>query len=484
MGGGSVQAPIHDEWWASAAARRSYLDIAGESSTQYPRWPRFADYNLRLEHGDEDKGTGLFGWGASDGWTRAAGELDALDPVAADDSPLLDFAQGFQVLGARHHWRQPNRDGRLVLAVVHHGRAAELSAGGEEDFQQWRFTSRTDTTWRINGWSIDAGWEFIADQSALTVESSPNGILVAEEAPWLGRGQDAQVSGWRGQGALYSTASQSVGNLRIMPGLRLAADTSDIGLLPEPRLATRYHISDQSVLKLGGGRYHQRADSDELLVQPDLATTGSWQVAGGLEQTIANRLEFGLEGWAKWIDHPVIHPIDAPPQTVEKGRAKGMEFTSRYRLRERFYVWAWLALSQSEVLVDRAYRPADGDQPISGGLVGSWDLGHWNLGLRYRYGAGMPWTPIVGSVFDASSDRWIPVAGDDNSTRFPAYQKIDLRIAHRFEFKGWQAQVSLEAWIVPKTSAQLFPVWNYDFTEQGWVRGPTVFPLLSGNARF
>ena len=52
MGGADVRAPIGKDLWFSAGGRRSYLDLAGESNTQYPEWPRFHDFNLRLEHGD------------------------------------------------------------------------------------------------------------------------------------------------------------------------------------------------------------------------------------------------------------------------------------------------------------------------------------------------------------------------------------------------------------------------------------------------
>jgi hypothetical protein len=44
--------------------------------------------------------------------------------------------------------------------------------------------------------------------------------------------------------------------------------------------------------------------------------------------------------------------------------------------------------------------------------------------------------------------------------------------------------LAADVWIVPKTSAQLYPTWNYDFTEQGFVLGPTILPLLTARATF
>lgn len=486
MGGGDLKAPVGDKGWVSVTGRRSYLDFAGENSTQYPRWPRFWDFGLRAEHGDEDGGTGVFAWGAGDGWSRVAGELDVLDPVQASNSSLLDFKKGFQVVGGRHHWSSPEADGRTVLAWVHHVNGGSLTSGGSEDWESHRLVSRTDASWRLfEDLGLDAGWQLIGERAGLEVEPSDEGLLVAEELPWLGRGDPIDDALFRGRAAAYTTAHWTTGPVRWMPGVRLSADSAGATVLADPRSAVRLSLGEQTVVKLGGGLYHQRPDSAELMAVPDLPTTRSVQAAAGIEQTVAGRLELGLELWRKWLNEPLFRPVDALPSAAVRGDGMGVELVSRYRLRERFFVWGWFALSRT-TLEDGtgALRFSDGDQPIQGGAVASWDVGRWNLGLRYRYGSGLPWTPIEGSVYDANRNTWIPDAAEDNSARFPAYQKLDIRTAYTAQFRGWRLQLSLEVWFVPATSAQLYPVWNYDYREQGWVTGPTLFPLLSGRAHF
>lgn len=488
MGGGDIKAPIQKGplkgWWLSAAGRRSYLDFAGENSTQYPRWPRFWDYGLRAEQGDEDKGTGLFLWGAGDGWTRVAGELDVLDPVEADGSALLDYDKGFTVGGARHHWSNGDRSGRTVLAVVDFDEHGELTGNGSQTLDNTRLVSRTDASWHGEGWAVDAGWQIFGERASLVVDPHPDGLLVAEELPWLGRGDPVDDAILRGRAAGYATGHVVTGPVRWMPGVRVDSDSLGPTVLPEPRLAARISAGDQTVFKVGGGRYHQRPESAELMSAPNLPTTGSWQAAAGIEQTIANRLELGLELWSKFLNDPLIRPVDAAPRAADSGRGMGAELITRYRLREKFFLWGWFAVSRSTITDGDRRQFADGDQPVQGGAVASWDIDRWNLGLRYRYGAGLPWTPITGSVYDAGRDAWLPIAGQDNSERFPAYQKLDLRTAYTAQFKGWDLMLSLEVWFVPRSSAQLYPVWSYDYREQGFVRGPTVFPLLSGRARF
>ena len=130
-------------------------------------------------------------------------------------------------------------------------------------------------------------------------------------------------------------------------------------------------------------------------------------------------------------------------------------------------------------------RVADGDQPLNLGLVASWDIARGlNLGLRYRLGTGLPYTPLDGSLYDAGEDQWIPRVGSFNGARLPLYQKLDLHVERTWTFERWQLSLLAELWMVPRASAQLYPTWNYDYTEQGWVIGPTILPLLGARARF
>jgi hypothetical protein len=490
MGGAELSAPVGRGWWVAATGRRSYQDLAGEDSPQYTVWPTFHDFALRAEHGDEQDGTGIFALGAGDRYTRAAGELDVLDPLEAVTTPSLAYRQGFQLLGARRHWTAGQGEGRLVGAVVHHRRQGTLASLGSERLETLALTSRLDGSLRKDEHlGLDLGYELGAQRVALSVDDAGLlGVRVAEEAPILARGSSVDDALLRLQLALYGTARLEQGPVSVMPGLRLGSDSTALGEpLVEPRLSTRWAFSEQGMLKLGGGRYAQRPDSELLLGSPDadLPTTSSWQVSAGWEQAFAGRLEVGLDLYHKWLFDPLVLPIDSAPYAVPRGEAQGIELITRYRLRERFFLWGWLAL-QSTKLQDpeQGTIPADGDQLLSGGLVASLDVGRWNLGARYRYASGLPFTPLEGSLYDAGTDSWYPLTGPTNSARLPDYHKVDLRAAYTWLLRGWSLSLTAEVWIVPRSSAQLYPTWNYDYTEQGWVIGPTLLPLVGARAKF
>jgi hypothetical protein len=489
LAGASIQAPVGKRWWLSASGRRSYQDLAGEATDQYTVWPIFGDYSLRAERELDDGGLGLFAWGASDRYGRAVGELDVLDPVEGSLTPSLDYRRGFQVAGVRRDWRGTNPSGRLVAAVVHDHLLGELSTGGAQEQRTVYGTSRLDlegTASKHVTW--EGGYELRAEYADLTADDVGDAaLLVAREVPALARGIQIDEAGMRLRGAGYGGVHLLTGPVRWMPAVRFSGD-SRAGEHVEPRAAVRVRAADQTELKAAGGWYSQSPPTADLMPfeSVELPDATSWQVGGGVEQTVAGRLEFSVEGYRKWLVDPLRYPIDGPPVAVPSGDAYGVEIVTRYRLRGTFFLWGWLAFSRTTLTGEDGVRfAADGDQPFTGGIVASWDPSDaLNLGLRYRYGSGLPYTPIDGSVYDAGQDAWAGLPGDPNSARLPAYQKVDAHFGYTWAFRRWSLTASAELWVVPKSSAALYPIWSYDYAEQGYVIGPTVLPLLGLRARY
>jgi hypothetical protein len=259
--------------------------------------------------------------------------------------------------------------------------------------------------------------------------------------------------------------------------VRLATDTGTATVLPEPRLAVRWRVDDALELKLAAGRYHQAPETEHLMPgtgDPDLPNTGAWQLALGFDKTFSGRLELSVEGYGKWLEDPLVYPVGQAAQVRDRGAAFGVEAVTRYRLLETVFLWGWVSVSRSLVETADGWRPGDGDQPVIGGFVFSWDLAEgWNVGLRWRYGSGQPFTTVSGVVYDGSRDRWLPVAGPLNDARLPTWT-----------FDRWSLQLAAELWWVPARYAQIYPTWSYDYGEQGWVTGPSFVPLLSVRATF
>ena len=486
MGGASVRAPVGEQgWWFSVSGRRSYQDLAGEQTDQFSVWPVFHDYALRAERRRERGGVGVFLWGAGDHYERAVGELDLLDPVEADRSPNLDYRRGFGVAGVRGDWRGGQGSGRVVGAVVDDRITAEIAGEGEV-LRTSYLTSRLDAERDLaEGLGVEAGWDLRAERTGLELDDvGDTALLVTEEAPELVAGVDLVDDRIRVRAAGYAGARIRAGGLRVMPGARAGFD-SQTGPTVDPRLAVRLRAAQQTELKIAGGLYHQAPSTASLLIAGSLPTTSSWQVAVGAEQTVATRLELGLEGYRKWLVDPVASIGGALPAPVPSGDVMGVELVTRYRIREVLFLWGWLSVSQARLSTVEGVVSADGDQPVTAGAVLSWDPSDaLNLGVRLRYGSGLPYTPRLGSVYDAGQDAWRPVLGTHNGARMPWYGKLDLHSGYTFTFQRWTLTLTAELWAVPRAAAALYPVWSFDGSEQSYVVGPTVLPLLGGRARF
>lgn len=479
-----VKAPLPKGWWIRAGARRSFQDLVGERTTQYPLWPTFYDFNVRAEHGDHHRGTGIFAFGAGDRYRRAVGELDVLDPVEQQEAPQLDYGRNYQGLGVRHRWAR----GRLVSAILHDRLRGEVNVGGEQVQRSLSLPTRLDATVPLPfGMSLEAGGEVRPEVSWIGLADARRfGPLVVREAPAAAWGVDTDARLGRLRAAAYATLVAPVGPLRFQPGLRVGFDSLGLAGTIEPRFALRARLARQTELRIATGRYQQRPETVELVGSRALPTSDGWQVGAGIDQTIAGRLELSAEGYYKAQRDVLFQPFTGPPEVFSAGRAFGAELTMRYRMRETFFLWGSLAYGRSLVRDgDEAWTPTSADQPWSGGVVASWNVTRrLNLAVRYRAASGLPYTTIDGSVYDATNDTWLPRYGETNNARLPFYHKIDLHVAYTFMFPRWSLQLSADVWIVPRSSAQLYPIWSYNYEEQGFVIGPTVVPLLGLRATF
>ena len=54
----------------------------------------------------------------------------------------------------------------------------------------------------------------------------------------------------------------------------------------------------------------------------------------------------------------------------------------------------------------------------------------WKVGINYKYATGRPYTPVISSTYHPDVNIYEPIYGVDNSSRYPNYHRLDLRITH------------------------------------------------------
>jgi hypothetical protein len=482
MGGAFVQAPVSDAVAISGSARRSYLDLAESSNDQYTRWPMFWDYLSRVDlRPDPDHRYALTILGAGDVYGRFASDTALLNPVEAESAPSFLYERAFHgvILTARTLGERSEHDS--VVGFTAEGWAGDLQVARQAR-DEYALTARHTSTLLItDATHLRFGADARGTQTSLLARTDRPWPELGAEAPLLARGQpvDAQVA--RVKGGAWFEPRLEYGRLRLQPGVRVTADSLVGDMALEPRLGARFEVNDDLRLRLAGGRYVQAPEPEALdatIGDPALGFARAWHAAAGVDWAIAGRWEVAVDGWGRRIEDGVMQAADSPPVAAD-GHAYGGEFTSRYRIRDRFFGWFAATFGHAEL----GGATAPFDQPFALSAVASWDFTQdWNVGARWRYAAGLPLTPVVGGVYDGDSDSTIPVPGAPFSDRLPPYQKFDLHLERELSFRRWTLALYAEGWWVPKPNNTLYRVYSYDYSQSADVQGPAFLPLLGARA--
>lgn len=54
----------------------------------------------------------------------------------------------------------------------------------------------------------------------------------------------------------------------------------------------------------------------------------------------------------------------------------------------------------------------------------------WQVGINLKYATGKPYSPITGSVYHQEINLYEPLYGKDNSSRYPDYKRLDIRLTY------------------------------------------------------
>ncbi len=474
MAGGWVTAPVGEHGGVSVSARRSYQDLKGPND-QYTFWPRFWDYLARYDHDLGQHHLAMTVFGAGDGYGRFVGDTQDFDPLELETAGDFRYGRDFHAVAFRLEDSLEGAELRSSLALVQDSWTGQLEGGEQERLQRYAWL-RHDALLSLGPGTLAVGLELKPERLDLRATGSQAQPDISREAPLLASGLAFDETMVRVLAGTYTEAGLGLGSWTLRPGLRVQWDnaTSQAGL--DPRFSARW--TGESVgVRMAAGRYHMAPRLDWMsqnVGNPELGLSTSNQASLAVDLVLAGRWEIGVEGWGKSFTDVVIQDPLESARAVD-GMAWGVELTHRYRLKDHFFSWA-------SVTVGRAWREDaafDFDQPFAVNLVGSWDFRPlWNVGLRYRYGVGLPYTPVEGAVYDGTLDRYDAVLGETNSARLPSYQKVDLHIERTIEARRWSLVAYGELWWVPEKNNVMYLAYSYDWSETATVAGPGLMPLL------
>ena len=485
MVGGELAAPSGDAWTVRASARRSYLDAVTQDDPQYTAFPRFSDWYARLEYAPSANARwAITGFGAEDAYTRLAGEPTLLDPWEQSANPAFVYDKGYNVGQIAH--RHLIGANKLEGAIAVTGFAVSGALPAAHDNQSLlRLQLREDATLMLAPWCIvAAGATGKFDSLSLDVETDRAWHDVARESPLLDRGVSTDQTVERAIVGAYAEGRLSAGKFRFVPGVRVDGDTLSEAVVVDPRFNARWRIGADEQLRFAVGQYSQFPQAMWLapgVGDPGFAPAVSHQAALGFDYAVAHRLEVAFSAWGKMTENLIEVEPGGEPKGGVSGRAYGLEVESRYRIRNVVFASLGVTLANSQ----HDDHPSDYDQPWALNAIGSWNFRPtWNVGLRYRASAGLPYTPIVDGTYQAQDDSYGAVFGATNSERLPVFQKVDVHIQKDLRFRTWSLSLYSELWFVPPGSNVMYQAWSYDYDDVGEVSGPVFIPLVGARGEW
>lgn len=484
-----VEAPINENAGFTLAARRSYIDfffdsVVPDDAFDVVAAPVYWDYQgvgeYRLTERDRLR---LQAFGSKDQMHVVTGKADNGDPRVRGN---LGFSSEFH--RALLSWQHDYGDGARHDVMIGGGFLnidAQIGELVDQHISVPTIFSRAE--WHLplgSSLSLDTGWDVVGYRGRVTYDGprfrTDEGSEDVDAPVNVSLNQVATVV----RPALFAELSWTPHeSLRVIPGVRVdyTSEVQDVTI--DPRLVTRWSVTDDTVLKAGVGRFSQPPELGAAFPQlgnPDVLSASAVHVSAGVEQRVGEDLKLGVEGYGKYLwDLPVNSNSGPSPVNQGEGRIYGVEVSARYQRRKTFGYLAY-TLSRSERSVRGGpYRLHNYDQPHILNVSGGHDLGRgWDVSGTLRLVSGNPETPITGAVYNANTDEHLPVYGPLNSARAPLFYRLDLRIQKRWEFGD--AKLSLYLDLINATNAQITEVTDYgfDYRTQSGVSGFPLLPVL------
>ena len=390
---------------------------------------------------------------------------------------------------------------------------------------------RFDANQNINGWKLSYGLSLqsvdYANQTTAVFRKGIYGMLGQVIQPEIKYQFNSPLGTFAKYGA-FGQVSKAFFDTRLGVSFGLRTDMNsftETGSNPlktlSPRLSLSYVMSDQWTLNGSIGRYFKLApytilgfaDNAGKLVNKNADYQSSNHYVIGLEYLVNDALRFTVEGFVKNYGNVPISVNkgislanlggdfnvlgNEAVRTTGKGEAYGFEFFAQKKLTDKFFGIL------SYTYYNSAYSGLNGIMVPS-----SWDNRHllsltwgykfprnWELGLKFRYQGGAPYTP-----FDETASRTnflsqglgILDYGQLNTRRLRSFHSSDVRIDKKYNLKNTTIDLFLDVtnWYI--ASADAAPYYAFKRTEdnKGFAttdgkpmmsNGSNANPVLLGN---
>lgn len=225
--------------------------------------------------------------------------------------------------------------------------------------------------------------------------------------------------------------------------------TTQYQFTADPRIAARYRVAQETVLKGHFGLSHAPQRFFVPIpglgeVEVDADPISAWQVAAGLEHAFDDRWSLDVTAYGTWFENLLGFDFSEEDEVVSdqaegedlttddftfgaSGRGAGVEVMLRRRRAGSWFGWLAVTLQRQErEQSDGTWALSALDQTLLVNVVATWQFADlWSLGGRLHYHTGRP--------VDVETEQ-----------RVPGFAQLDVRLDKTWIHDTWQIDLYLD----------------------------------------
>jgi outer membrane receptor for ferrienterochelin and colicin len=466
------------------SARRSYLQFLFKA-LDLPIRPNFWDFQYKITHTINPKTTLTFlGVGAIDEFAFAAPKKATPEKIyALNAGPSINqwnYTVGVSLkkLIDRGFWNLSIS--RNQLNNLNERFQNNLGPDkGEKTLDYTSNESGNNLRWDITKSIVGFKWTTGVNLQNIQYDNSTNQLLQYRSLTTLGGMStptnplsiqyDNQLN-YNKYGAFFQVGKKAFNNrLGISAGLRVDGnsytnDGAELLKRLSPRVSLSYVISNEWSLNASIGKYFKLPpntslgykDSTGMAVNKTANYTSSLHYVVGLEYIPSDANRFTAEVFYKKYEHVPISVNkgvslsnlgadfnilgNEPISTSGLGRSYGFELFAQQKLTDRFFGIVSYSFFKSEYSnASGKYIPSSWQNTHLLSMTGGYKFNkNWELGIKYRYQGGTPYTPYdmnLSKINFATLGVGVLDYNNLNTLTNTAFHSADLRVDKKYYFK-------------------------------------------------
>ncbi|MFA6025112.1 MAG: TonB-dependent receptor [Ignavibacteriaceae bacterium] len=220
-----------------------------------------------------------------------------------------------------------------------------------------------------------------------------------------------------------------------------------------PRLSFSYYLTDKTSFNASFGKFYQTPAAYQIALDPLnvlLKSSLATHYIVGVDHLFAEDTKFTVELYHKDLTNVFVANDTTDVLTnAGEGFAQGIEFSLQKKFIDGIvgsasYSYAASKRKDASNLSEYYFEY---DRTHIFNLLGGFELSKtWQIGFKFQYASGNPYTPATG-VATKNGINYV-IDGVYNSARLPDYHKLDIRIDKKFIFENWTLTAYLDLWNV------------------------------------